>query len=173
MIFVKISFCLLYCSLSFQTGRGQSNTAKNTPDTSTSSKCHNVHFKNYYSGPTNKKIKVHLLKIENQLAELEKKIDALTENKTTQTRLRKLKRKFWLGLDKMHRLIKTKSRLRVELEDTRGKTAYAEYDMFSVSSERNKYRLRLGIYTGECFQSVDWSILARTVLKDTTKFERF
>ena len=73
----------------------------------------------------------------------------------------------------MHRLIKTKSRLRVELEDTRGKTAYAEYDMFSVSSERNKYRLRLGIYTGECFQSVDWSILARTVLKDTTKFERF
>ena len=80
---------------------------------------------------------------------------------------------FWLGLDKMHRLTKTKSRLRMELEDTRGKTAYAEYDMFSVSSERNKYRLGLGIYTGECFQSVDWSILARIVLKDTTKFERF
>ena len=80
---------------------------------------------------------------------------------------------FWLGLDKMHRLTKTKSRLRVELEDTRGKTAYAEYDMFSVSSERNKYRLRLGIYTGECFKSVDWSILARIVVKDTTKFERF
>ena len=76
---------------------------------------------------------------------------------------------FWLGLEKMHRLTKTKSRLRVELEDTRGKTAYAEYDMFSVSSERNKYRLGLG----ECFQSVDWSISARIVLKDTTRFERF
>ena len=66
---------------------------------------------------------------------------------------------FWLGLDKIHRLTKTKSRLRVELEDTQGKTAYAEYDTFSVSSERNKYRLGLGKYTGECLQSVDWSIL--------------
>ena len=68
---------------------------------------------------------------------------------------------FWLGLDKIHRLTKTKSRLRVELEDTKGKTAYAEYDMFSVSSERNKYRLGLGKYTGECFQFVDWSILPK------------
>ena len=68
---------------------------------------------------------------------------------------------FWLGLDKIHRLTKTKSRLRVELEDTQGKTAYAEYDMFSVSSERNKYRLGLGRYTGECLQSVDWSILPK------------
>ena len=57
---------------------------------------------------------------------------------------------FWLGMDKIHRLTKTKSRLRVELEDTQGNTAYAEYDMFSVSSERNKYRLGLRIYTGEC-----------------------
>ena len=66
---------------------------------------------------------------------------------------------FWLGLDKIHRLTKTKSRLRVELEDTQGKKAYAEYDMFSVSSERNKYSLGLGRYTGEYLQSVDWSIL--------------
>ncbi|RMX37147.1 hypothetical protein pdam_00023681, partial [Pocillopora damicornis] len=212
MIFVKILFCLLYCSLSFKTARGQSNTAKNTPDTSTSSKCHNVHFNNYYSGPANKDIKAHLLKIENQLAELEKKIDALTGNKTTLPAMKNcaelyksgqritgvytidpdglgafevfcdqksssggwtvfqkrldgsvdfvnrawadykrgfgnLNGEFWLGLDKIYRLTKTKSRLRVELEDTQGKTAYAEYDMFSVSSERNKYRLGLGKYT--------------------------
>ena len=57
---------------------------------------------------------------------------------------------FWLGLDKVHRLTKIKSGLRVELEDTQRKTAYAEYDMFSVSTERNKYRLGLGKYTGEC-----------------------
>ena len=68
---------------------------------------------------------------------------------------------FWLGLDKIHRLTKTKSRLRVELEDTQGKTAYAEYDMFSVSSGRNKYRLGLGRYTGECLQFVDWSIFPK------------
>lgn len=63
---------------------------------------------------------------------------------------------FWLGLDKIHRLTKTKSRLRVELEDTQGKTAYAEYDMFSVSSERNKYRLGLGKYTGTAGDSLSF-----------------
>ena len=45
---------------------------------------------------------------------------------------------FWLGLDKINRLTKTKSRLRVELEDTQGKTAYAEYDFFAVSSEKKQ-----------------------------------
>jgi len=61
---------------------------------------------------------------------------------------------FWLGLDKIHRLTKTKSRLRVDLEDTAGKTAYAEYDMFAVTSERAKYQLSLGTYSGNslrCF----------------------
>ena len=38
---------------------------------------------------------------------------------------------FWLGLDKIHRLTKERSRLSVELEDATGKTAYAEYDFFS------------------------------------------
>ncbi len=56
---------------------------------------------------------------------------------------------FWLGLDKIHRLTKTtKNRLRVDLEDTAGKTAYAEYDMFAVTSERTKYKLSLGSYSG-------------------------
>ena len=72
----------------FQTLSGVNSTSKQvtsnkTPDTSTTSKCHNIHFNNYYSGPANKDIKAHLLKIENRLVNLEKKIDALTENKTT------------------------------------------------------------------------------------------
>ena len=46
---------------------------------------------------------------------------------------------FWLGLDKINRLTKAKNRLRVDLEDTTGKTAYAEYDVFAVTSERTKY----------------------------------
>ena len=56
---------------------------------------------------------------------------------------------FWLGLDKMNRLTKTKSRLRVELEDTKGNTAYAEYDFFAVASERALYKMSLGSYYGE------------------------
>ena len=55
---------------------------------------------------------------------------------------------FWLGLDKIHHLTKTKNKLRVDLMDTTGSTAYAEYNMFSVSSERTKYKLSLGTYSG-------------------------
>ena len=55
---------------------------------------------------------------------------------------------FWLGLDKINRLTQTKNRLRVDLEDTKGKTAYAEYDMFAVTSERTKYQLSIGTYSG-------------------------
>ena len=56
---------------------------------------------------------------------------------------------FWLGLDKINRLTKSNNRLRVDLEDTTGKTAYAEYDMFAVTSEKTKYKLSLGTYSGE------------------------
>ena len=49
----------------------------------------------------------------------------------------------------MNRLTKTKSRLRVELEDTKGITAYAEYDSFGVASERALYKMSLGSYYGE------------------------
>ena len=56
---------------------------------------------------------------------------------------------FWLGLDKIHRLTTTKNRLRVDLEDTASKTAYAEYNMFAVTSEKTKYKLSLGTYSGK------------------------
>ncbi|KAL9975447.1 hypothetical protein ACROYT_G012608 [Oculina patagonica] len=62
---------------------------------------------------------------------------------------------FWLGLDKIHRLTKERSRLRVDLEDTSGNTAYAEYDFFAVASERNKYKLSLGTYSGTAGDSLD------------------
>ena len=55
---------------------------------------------------------------------------------------------FWLGLDKIHRLTTTiKNKLRVHLMDTKGNTAYAEYNMLAVASE-NKYKLSLGTYSG-------------------------
>ena len=60
---------------------------------------------------------------------------------------------FWLGLDKIHRLTKERSRLRVDLEDTTGKTAYAEYNSFGVASEASKYKLSLGTHSGMYFDT--------------------
>ncbi|KAM7435458.1 Fibrinogen C domain-containing protein 1 [Porites harrisoni] len=65
-----------------------------------------------------------------------------------------LKGEFWLGLDKINRLTKTGNRLRVDLEDTTGKAVYAEYDMFAVTSERTKYKLSLGTYSGTAGDSL-------------------
>ena len=60
---------------------------------------------------------------------------------------------FWLGLDQIHHLTKSHSRLRVDLEDFDEETAYAMYDSFGVANEQQKYRLQLGQYTGKngCF----------------------
>ena len=56
---------------------------------------------------------------------------------------------FWLGLDKIYRLTSDdNSTLRVDLEDFNGNTAYAEYNKFGVTSENDKYRLKLGSYSG-------------------------
>ena len=60
-----------------------------------------------------------------------------------------LRGEFWLGLDKIHRLTKDGSRLRVDLEDFNGNTAYAEYSLFRVAERRSRYRLTLGSYNGE------------------------
>ena len=63
-----------------------------------------------------------------------------------------LSREFWLGLDKINRLTASGSyKLRVDLEDVQGKTAFAEYSSFAVTSERTKYRLSLGNYSGTSF----------------------
>ena len=56
---------------------------------------------------------------------------------------------FWLGLDKINRLtVSSSNKLRVDLEDLEGKTAFAEYSSFAVTSEKAKYQLSLGSYSG-------------------------
>ena len=56
---------------------------------------------------------------------------------------------FWLGLDKIHRLTSSGNyKLRVDLEDFSANTYYAEYDFFKVASEREKYELSVGRYSG-------------------------
>ena len=58
---------------------------------------------------------------------------------------------FWLGLDNIHHLTSDNNKmlLRVDLEDFEGNTAYAEYDMFGVMSENDKYKLTCGSYSGD------------------------
>jgi len=58
------------------------------------------------------------------------------------------------GNDNVHWLTSNiRQRLRVDLADFEGNTAYAEYDNFAVESEREKYTLlSLGAYTGTAGQ---------------------
>ena len=60
---------------------------------------------------------------------------------------------FWLGLEKIHHLTKSPSKLRVDLEDFDGETSYAEYDLIVVATERKKYQLSVGKYSGKSFEA--------------------
>ena len=60
-----------------------------------------------------------------------------------------LRGEFWLGLEKIYRLTSDDNNItRVDLEDFEGNTAYAEYDLFGVTSESDKYKLILGRCSG-------------------------
>ena len=56
---------------------------------------------------------------------------------------------FWLGLDKIHRLIAAgQNTLRIDMEDFLNNKANAKYGTFSVTDETEKYKLTVGGYTG-------------------------
>ena len=56
---------------------------------------------------------------------------------------------YWLGNAYLHYLTNSRPyKLRFDLEDWDGNTAYAEYSSFRVTSEADKYRLLLGDYSG-------------------------
>ena len=56
---------------------------------------------------------------------------------------------FWLGLDKIHRLtVSSNNKLHLDLEDIHGNTAFTEYSSITMASERAKYQLSLGKYSG-------------------------
>ena len=61
-----------------------------------------------------------------------------------------LRGEFWLGLDKINRLTRHGShKLRIDLQDTSKNAKYAEYDDFSVLSEKTGYTLSIGKYKGK------------------------
>ncbi|XP_007895968.1 angiopoietin-related protein 7 [Callorhinchus milii] len=55
---------------------------------------------------------------------------------------------FWLGNEHIFRLTRQPSMLRIDMEDWKGETRYAEYSYFSISNEMNSYRSMIGHYNG-------------------------
>ncbi|XP_074059436.1 angiopoietin-related protein 6 [Macrotis lagotis] len=63
----------------------------------------------------------------------------------------------WLGLETIHLLTHLRDHeLLVLLEDWSGRVVYARYDGFSLESESDHYRLRLGHYRGDAGDSLSW-----------------
>ena len=62
---------------------------------------------------------------------------------------------FWLGNDKIHRLIASRpSSLRVDLEDWKGVKVYAKYDKFNIGDVQAQYRLEVGSFSGTAGDSL-------------------
>lgn len=65
---------------------------------------------------------------------------------------------FWLGNNIIHLMTRDREMvLRVELEDFDGLTGYAQYEQFKVASERLRYRLTVGSYSGTAGNALRFS----------------
>uniref|UniRef100_A0A8B9J4M6 Tenascin C n=1 Tax=Astyanax mexicanus TaxID=7994 RepID=A0A8B9J4M6_ASTMX len=63
---------------------------------------------------------------------------------------------FWLGLSNLHKITSLgQYELRVDLRD-KGETAYAQYDKFSVSEPRTRYKVHVGGYSGTAGDSMTY-----------------
>ncbi|XP_028391512.1 techylectin-5B-like [Dendronephthya gigantea] len=75
---------------------------------------------------------------------------------------------FWLGLDKIHRLSKSKQNiLRVDLMDFNNTERYAKYGTFSVADESDKYRLTIDKYSGDAGDSLAYHNQMQFTTKDS------
>ncbi|KAM9743868.1 tenascin isoform 1-T3 [Menidia menidia] len=63
---------------------------------------------------------------------------------------------FWLGLSNLHKITAGgQYELRVDLRD-KGESAYAQYDKFSVSEPRTRYKVHVGGYSGTAGDSMTY-----------------
>ncbi|XP_053336644.1 tenascin isoform X1 [Clarias gariepinus] len=63
---------------------------------------------------------------------------------------------FWLGLSNLHKITSLgQYELRVDLSD-KGEHAYAQYDKFSVSEPRSRYKVHVGGYSGTAGDSMTY-----------------
>lgn len=84
-----------------------------------------------------------------------------------------LKGSFWLGLDKIHRIVATtESMLRVDLEDWEKVKVYAKYSRFRIENESKSYRLLVLGYKGTAGDSFTYhnDMLFSTKDRDNDKW---
>ncbi|KAL2092310.1 hypothetical protein ACEWY4_012108 [Coilia grayii] len=63
---------------------------------------------------------------------------------------------FWLGLSNLHKITSSgQYELRVDLRD-KGESVYAQYDKFSVSEPRSRYKVHVGGYSGTAGDSMTY-----------------
>ncbi|KAL0979161.1 hypothetical protein UPYG_G00181500 [Umbra pygmaea] len=63
---------------------------------------------------------------------------------------------FWLGLSNLHKITAAgQYELRVDMRD-KGEVAYAQYDKFSVSEPRSRYKVHVGGYSGTAGDSMTY-----------------
>ncbi|KAK1155824.1 hypothetical protein AOXY_G26668 [Acipenser oxyrinchus oxyrinchus] len=63
---------------------------------------------------------------------------------------------FWLGLDSLHKITSSgQYELRVDLRD-RGESAYAQYDKFTISDPRSRFKINVGGYSGTAGDSMSY-----------------
>ncbi|KAJ8263371.1 hypothetical protein COCON_G00158280 [Conger conger] len=63
---------------------------------------------------------------------------------------------FWLGLTSLHKITASgQYELRVDLRD-KGETAYAQYERFTVSEPRSRYKVHVGGYSGTAGDSMTY-----------------
>uniref|UniRef100_A0A3P8XIA9 Tenascin C n=1 Tax=Esox lucius TaxID=8010 RepID=A0A3P8XIA9_ESOLU len=63
---------------------------------------------------------------------------------------------FWLGLSNLHKITAAgQYELRVDLRD-KGEVAYAQYDKFSISEPRSRYKVHVGGYSGTAGDSMTY-----------------
>ena len=60
---------------------------------------------------------------------------------------------YWIGLDRLHRLTLGKCHLRFDFQHVNGSWYFAEYSTFSVDDVSTKYRIHLGGYSGNFYNS--------------------
>ena len=64
---------------------------------------------------------------------------------------------FWIGLETIHSLTQSRTyKLRIDLEDFEGNTAYAEYSTFAISDVAHGYTLSIGTYNGTAGDSLTY-----------------